>query len=136
MRLSTFPESSRPHIAKSLSPKGSRSHRRQCALPERCQKRKRDLSRAPKLNPHLAAIAGNLEWRTERDRGQAINVHPRVGESATYGRINDADLNAAEDYVLVDRVPGVEPSGPNPDPGGGIDIQQPGGCGLSDSPHD
>jgi hypothetical protein len=62
----------------------------------------------PKFNPHLAAITDNLEL-TVRD-AQVINTHPATGESATYARIHDNNRDAAEDYVLIDRLPGIGPS--------------------------
>lgn len=64
---------------------------------------------APKFNPHLAALSADLEFTL--NGSQVVNAHPRAGESATYGRINDADLNAAEDYVLIDRLQGIDPAG-------------------------
>ena len=62
----------------------------------------------PKFNPHLTAITENLELIV-RD-AQVINVHPNPGESATYDRISDSNRDAAEDYVLIDRLPGIGPS--------------------------
>ena len=63
----------------------------------------------PKFNPHLAAITRSLEL-TVND-AQVINAHPRPGESATYERINDSSSgDAAEDYVLMDSLPGIESS--------------------------
>jgi hypothetical protein len=66
---------------------------------------------APKSNPQLAAITDNLDFRMDRDRSMVTNAHPRAGEPAAYQRVNAADLNAAEDYVLIDRLPGIDGSG-------------------------
>jgi len=63
----------------------------------------------PKFNPHLHAIPVNLDF-TIGPRG-IVNAHPRAGESANYPRILNADENAAEDYVLINRLPGIDPSG-------------------------
>jgi hypothetical protein len=62
----------------------------------------------PKFNPHLAAITDSLDLTTSDV--QVINKHPRAGESATYGRINDSARDAAEDHVLIDWLPGIGPS--------------------------
>ena len=47
----------------------------------------------------------------DRDRCMVTNLHPRPGEASAYQRVDDADLNAAEDYVLIDRLPGIDGSG-------------------------
>jgi len=63
---------------------------------------------APKFNPQLAAITDSLELAVRES--QVINIHPRAGESATYGRISDGNRDAAEDHVLIDWLPGIGPS--------------------------
>jgi hypothetical protein len=62
----------------------------------------------PKFNPHVAAITDSLELIVKDS--QVINTHPRAGESASYGRISDGNRDAAEDHVLIDRLPGIGPS--------------------------
>lgn len=62
----------------------------------------------PKFNPHVAAITDSLELIVKDS--YVINKHPRAGEPATYGRISDSNRDAAEDHVLIDRLPGIGPS--------------------------
>ena len=62
----------------------------------------------PKFNPHVAAITDSLELIVKDS--YVINTHPRTGEPATYGRISDSNRDAAEDHVLIDRLPGIGPS--------------------------
>jgi hypothetical protein len=62
----------------------------------------------PKFNPHLAAITDSLELMVKDS--YVINKHPRAGEPATYRRISDSNRDAAEDHVLIDRLPGIGPS--------------------------
>lgn len=59
----------------------------------------------PKFNPHVAAITDSLELIVKDS--YVVNKHPRAGEPATYGRISDSNRDAAEDHVLIDRLPGV-----------------------------
>ena len=66
---------------------------------------------APKSNPHLAVLTANLQLTVDHDRQTVINAHPQPGESSTYVRADNAELNAAEDYVLVDMLPGIDSSG-------------------------
>jgi hypothetical protein len=62
-----------------------------------------------KFNPHLAAITNKLEL-TVRD-SQVINTHPRPNESANYLRTSNGNRDAVEDYVLIDWLAGIDPSG-------------------------
>jgi hypothetical protein len=62
----------------------------------------------PKFNPHVAAITDKLEFMVKDS--QVLNTHPRAGEPASYGRISDGNRDAAEDHVLIDRLPGIGPS--------------------------
>jgi hypothetical protein len=62
----------------------------------------------PKFNPHVAAITDSLELMVKD--ALVVNRHPRAGELATYGRISDSNRDAAEDHVLIDRLPGIGPS--------------------------
>jgi hypothetical protein len=62
----------------------------------------------PKFNPHVAAITDELELIVKDS--YVINQHPRAGEPATYGRTSDSNRDAAEDHVLIDRLPGIGPS--------------------------
>jgi hypothetical protein len=62
----------------------------------------------PKFNPHVAAITDSLELMVKDS--QVINTHPRTGELASYGRVSDSNRDAAEDHVLIDRLPGIGPS--------------------------
>lgn len=62
----------------------------------------------PKFNPHVTAITDSLELIVNDT--WVINKHPRAGELATYGRISDSNHDAAEDHVLIDRLPGIGPS--------------------------
>lgn len=63
---------------------------------------------APKFNPHLSSITDSLDLTVKES--QVINAHPRSGEYAVYGRIPDGKRDAAEDHVLIDRLPGIGPS--------------------------
>jgi hypothetical protein len=62
----------------------------------------------PKFNPHVAAITDSLEL-TVKD-SYVVNQHPRAGEPTAFGRISDSNRDAAEDHVLIDRLPGIGPS--------------------------